>query len=395
VADQDNDQQQGDSRWNVTYVAPARASRPPSVRSVRSVRNLGGSNTSNSEHTPPTPLLTSASNTSNSSNTPGSDTPNTLLATVRNGRWLSETTFPPLQYAVPEILPAGFTLLAGPPKAGKSWLVLNWLLAVSAGGRALGQIPVGEARQVLYFALEDSDRRMQQRCRTVLEAADIPERFAYETHAQPHLVVPMIQEFLEQRPSTRLIVLDTLGKVMPPMHTGETTYQRDYRVGGMLQAITVDHPGLSIVAAHHTRKSISADFVDSVSGTNGLAGAADTIIVLSRERNSAEGVLSVTGRDVEEAEYALTSDRGQWVIDGSDLGEAANAAHERKDTINLSGRSRDILDFVSARPEGMAAKEVTEKFGASAYTYLRRLEADGHLDSPTRGYYCAPLKAAS
>jgi hypothetical protein len=58
----------------------------------------------------------------------GSDTPlgapDKLLMAIRTGAWLDEQTFPPLRYAVPGLIPEGFTLLIGPPKAGKSWLVL-------------------------------------------------------------------------------------------------------------------------------------------------------------------------------------------------------------------------------------------------------------------------------
>jgi RecA-family ATPase len=309
---------------------------------------------------------------------------------VRNGAWLSERVFDPLAYAVPDILPAGFTVLAGPPKAGKSYLVLDWLLAVAAGGRAIGQIAVGPPRQVFYLALEDSDRRMQHRCMQILDHGAIPEYFAYETHLDPGAAVPLIEAFMSQYPATALIVIDTLGRVMPPMKTGETTYQRDYRVGARLQAITMAYPGLCIVANHHTRKGASPDFVENVSGTNGLPGAADTIIVLSRDRNTAEGTLNITGRDVEEAEYALTSDHGRWVIDGSDLAEAATVAQERGDLDNLGTLSKNILAFVAEHSEGVAAKEVADKFGKAAYTYLKRLDDSGHLDKPSRGYYCTP-----
>jgi hypothetical protein len=56
-----------------------------------------------------------------------------------------------------------------------------------------------------------------------------------------------------------------------------------------------------------------------VSGTNGIAGAADAVLVLARGRNNADGVLHVTGRDVEENDYALSFDtgRGAWqMLDG-------------------------------------------------------------------------------
>jgi RecA-family ATPase len=289
---------------------------------------------------------------------------------------------------VPDIVPAGFTVLAGPPKAGKSWLLLDWLIALAMGGRALGTILVGEPRQVLYMALEDSDRRMQARCEHLLQGqGKLPARFAYQTRVQPHQSIATVRAFAEKYPDTGLIAIDTLGRVMPPMMTGETTYQRDYRVGATMQSIAEDHPGLGIIVAHHTRKTVSADFVDSVSGTNGLAGAADTIIVLSRDRHTSDGILNVTGRDVEEAEYALVSDRGRWVLEGADLSESVAAAQERKVVDNLGGRSKDILDCFAGHPEGLRGREIADKFGKEAYTYLTRLAESGHLDKLERGLY--------
>jgi RecA-family ATPase len=62
-------------------------------------------------------------------------------------------------------MPAGFVIIAGPPKLGKSLLVLDWLLAGAIGGAALGKVRVGAARDMLYLALEDGDRRLRARAR--------------------------------------------------------------------------------------------------------------------------------------------------------------------------------------------------------------------------------------
>jgi RecA-family ATPase len=372
------------SEPQVRELSRARASSPPFNKSVRSVRSQPRSDTSDTRIPPPT----RHSDTSDTS-------PPDLLDGTRFGDWLSEQSFPPLQFAVPGIVPAGFTLLAGPPKAGKSWLLLDWLLAVAMGGRALGRIPVGPPRQVLYLALEDSDRRMQSRCEQLLQGhGKLPATFAYQTRVHPHQAIATVNAFVEKYPGTALVAIDTLGRVMPPMLTGETTYQRDYRVGATLQSVADDHPGLGIVVAHHTRKTMSADFVDSVSGTNGLAGAADTIIVLSRDRNTSEGKINVTGRDIDEAEYGLISDRGCWALEGKDLAEAAQAAQERNEEDNLGGLSKSILEHFAEHPEGQRAKDLAEKFGSNAYRYLSRLHEAGKLDKVERGLYVLAKKAA-
>lgn len=308
---------------------------------------------------------------------------------MRDGSWLDGQEFPPLRYAVDGLLPEGFSLLIGPPKAGKSWLALGILLAVSNGSYALGAIGTGRPRRVFYLALEDGDRRMQDRCRTILGDQPIPSTFHYQTVIEPGFVCQTIEAFLQLYPDTSLVVVDTLGKVMPQAMPGESSYQRDYRVAGRLKRIADSKPGLSITALHHDRKAATEDFVESVSGTNGLAGAADTIVVLARKRQAQEALLMVTGRDVPEAEYGMVMDNGLWRLDGANLGEAKDAAQQRQDAAGLGDVSVGILQFVREHPDGCKAGDVVAKFGRDAYQYLSRLEERGDLTKVKRGVYRA------
>jgi len=108
--------------------------------------------------------------------------PSELLATLRDGAWLDAQEFPPLTYAVPGVIPEGSVLLVGAPKIGKSWLVLTIALAAAAGGQALSiQVP---KRPVFYLALEDGDRRLQDRCRKLLRGDPIPRDFEYLTRVE-------------------------------------------------------------------------------------------------------------------------------------------------------------------------------------------------------------------
>jgi RecA-family ATPase len=339
--------------------------------------------------------LTSSSDTSNSSDT---DTPEAsaryLLdsVNVRNGTWLTGQTFEPLRYAVPGVIPEGLTFAIGPPKVGKSWLAADVLLGVASGGYVLGKIDIPEARHVLNLALEDGDRRMQSRCQQILgDGIAIPDPYHYVIKVPPGQVFAVIEAFLTLNPRTALVVLDTLGKVMPDARPGESAYARDYRIGGALKDIADRHPGLALVVIHHDRKATSDDFVEAVSGTNGLAGSADTIMVLGRKRGSADGLLKITGRDVPEAEYALKFDGIRWTLDGDNLQAAAENAHKREDAKNFSETSTSILDFVREQqkqsPAGVRAKVITDKFGPDAATYLKRQTDNGRLHKPQRGLY--------
>ena len=155
-----------------------------------------------------------------------------VLDRIRTGAWLDAKEFDPLTWAVEGIVPEGFGLLVAPPKAGKSWWALGVALAAAAGGKALGVIDVAQ-RPVLYLALEDGHRRLQARCRTLLNDEPIPAALDFVITATPTEVQQIITQWLElHRGKAPLVLLDTLGKVMPPTWPGETPYARDYRSAG-------------------------------------------------------------------------------------------------------------------------------------------------------------------
>jgi hypothetical protein len=287
------------------------------------------------------------------------------------------------------------SLMAGGPKIGKSWASLDLALAAASGGMALGCIPVGAARDVLLLALEDGDRRLQDRCRQLLADDPIPARLHYMTVIDHGMVVPVIEEWLRRHAGAApLVVLDTLGKVMPPAAAGESSYQRDYRVAGRLKRICDEHPGMALLVLHHDRKAQSEDFVDGISGTNGLAGAADTLIVVTRPRTEDRGRFKVTGRDVLEREYEVTVSGGRWSLVGGSLVAAAEAARLTPETTNLGDRTAEILRFVHARPDGVRARDVASAHGMSqddARRYLHRLAGAGRLEKAARGLYTPPV----
>src|SRR5687768_5959746 len=77
------------------------------------------------------------------------------------------------KWAVPQIVAEGFTIVAGKPKTGKSWLGLDFAVAVAGGYNALGNIACQQG-DVLLLALEDNDRRLHQRLRAVLQGQAAP-----------------------------------------------------------------------------------------------------------------------------------------------------------------------------------------------------------------------------
>jgi hypothetical protein len=228
---------------------------------------------------------------------------------VRTGDHLNHLRLDPLRWIVPGIIPEGISLLVGPPKIGKSWVALGIALAVAGGTTALGLIDLGEPRPVLMFALEDSERRLQDRAQALLEGENIPSTFTYATSCPPDQIIPKALNWPGSLGTPGLIVSDVLAKAMTGKDKGEPLYERDYRFMGQLRTLIQDRQGVGVLAVHHTRKQSAEDFVEASSGTNGITGSADTVLNLSRVRNSAKGVLKVTGRDVQEGSTPWTLHR--------------------------------------------------------------------------------------
>ena len=305
------------------------------------------------------------------------------LAPSRRIHWtaaqLMAAQFPEPRWAVPGLIAEGATLLAGPPKVGKSWLALGLAVAVASGGRALGKIEV-DAGDVLYLALEDPPRRAQQRLGIVLAGDPAPDGLHLWTAIDDP--VDELDAWCTAHPAARLVVVDVLAKVRPP--TGEQTnqYQADYGAVGRLKAIA-DRHGVALVLVHHVRKAGADDFLDTISGTHGLAGAADTILILSRSRGAADAVLKVTGRDVTEAEHAVkfVADLGAWqLLDGP------ARDHE------LQPARRQILAAVREH-DGLTPKKIAEVAGVSHDTVrqlVRKMVDAGDLDTDGAGRYFLP-----
>jgi len=311
-----------------------------------------------------------------------------------NAQWLMGQVFPPTAYVVPGIIPEGMTLLVAAPKIGKSWMVLGLGVELSNGGNAFGSIPVGNPRPVLYLALEDGKRRLQDRL-VRLNPSEVSHRLEFMTDIPNGQVIATISEFMTQHAGLDPVcILDTLGKVMPPAGNG-SQYGHDYSVLSALKATADAVPGSSLVIVHHTRKMDGGDFLDAVSGTQGIAGAADTVLVLRRERHDDRATLQVTSRDAAEGEYSLTlTDTGAWQLDGESLAEASAAAQAAKATAGLGDRMVDVIAAVGRFPEGITPKDLKVLLPdiANVDEYLRRAHDGSRIQKLSRGLY-APVRS--
>ncbi|WP_329023354.1 AAA family ATPase [Streptomyces sp. NBC_00690] len=294
---------------------------------------------------------------------------------------LMAAEFPEPKWAVPGILAEGVSLLAGPPKVGKSWLSLGLALSVAAGGNAFDSVPV-QGGPVLYLALEDTPRRLQTRMGKLLGGQPAPAGLTLVTECPPFPQggVEAIAQWLERNPDARMVVIDVFAKMRGQAPAGVSAYDADYVSVGYAKRLA-DHYGIAVVLVHHVRKAASEDFLTEVSGTNGIAGAADATLVLKRARGQADGILHVTGRDVNEAEYALQFQEasGAWhLLDGP------ASDHTIGDT--RAAILRHVRAHPGAKPKDMASALPHVDIDTIRRT-CSRMAGDGQLTKDPGGRY--------
>ena len=233
---------------------------------------------------------------------------------------LDKQTFPPATYLVDKILPrGGITLLAGPPKIGKSYLALGVGLAVRQRTTALGRLTTDATGEVLFISLDDQNpARAQQRARQINRGQPLPRGFLL--HTAPNLgrgerARDAIRRYLEQHPQTRLIIIDTLTHLRGDRRSTESVYDADVRFMATLRTL-LDGDRYTILCLTHVRKEGADDGVMATSGTYGVTGGADSLIVLTGNRHAAGRAIEVVSRDDEGCELALTfTEHGLIVTD--------------------------------------------------------------------------------
>jgi AAA domain-containing protein len=293
---------------------------------------------------------------------------------------LETLELPPCRWALPELLPAGLTLLGGKPKQGKSWMALALALAVAGGGTFLEQCPV--TGDVLYLALEDQPRRLQERLDRLRGAGLVPNQrlvFATEWPSLGEGGGAALEEWLVAHPEARLVIIDTLARVRPPQRGRGNLYLEDYALMNLLKELA-DRFEVALLVVHHLRKQGADDEFDTISGTTGLTGAADAAWVLQRTRGQREAILWLTGRDVEEQKLSLCFDPDDclWRL----LGTAAEAPGG-----TMSERRQEVLALLAETP--LTPRELGERLQIernAAKALLHRMARDGLVVSESGCY---------
>ena len=313
---------------------------------------------------------------------PRNATKNARAPTIKTAALLQGMTFAPLKYIVPGLIVEGLIILAGKPKARKSWFALDIALAVAADRSCLGDRKP-ESGDVLYLALEDGERRIKKRITKLLSTFDgkWPDRFHYATQwpCAGQGGVEAIDAWCEAHPEARIVVIDVFARFRAPMTNRQNAYDQDYHALAKLQELATRRR-ITILVVHHTRKGSSDDPVEEISGTLGLAGAADGFLVL--KRTSSGATLIGRCRDTEDVDLAMqfSNEICRWTI----LGEAADVQRSEH-------KGRVLVALEEAGATGLTPSEIAAEVEGlrheNAKQLLRRMAKAAEVQSEQGRYF--------
>ncbi len=305
------------------------------------------------------------------------------------GDALMRRVFPPRRFLVDGLIGTGLTVLAGAPKAGKSFLSLQLSQSITGNTPFLGhEVEEGSA---LYLAYEDGLPRIQDRIRRQDFGTAGLERLAISTN--PYGLTALeaeIRAWYARSISPRLVVIDTYGRGAPSPTGRASEYQHATELLGPLQKLALEL-NITILVVHHTNKEQAgrsgADPFERIHGSQAILGVADAALILSRDRHETTGVLQSTARDYPETLQNIQWDEARCIWLPSEQGSARFPGETGK-------RRRVLLDLEDARGLVTVA-ELRESVEDGRQTNalnntLRDLVNDGLIVRVGRGDYALP-----
>lgn len=263
-----------------------------------------------------------------------------------SGETLMSKPLQPMNFVVDTLLSQGLHILAGSPKAGKSWLAL-WLAVTVAKGEAVWKMPVKQGT-TLYLCLEDSQLRIQNRLFEITDDAPANVHFCTECNTLGHGLEEQLKSFVVAYPDTVLVIIDTLQMIRGSSY--DCTYANDYRDLSVLKKIADEHQ-IAILLIHHLRKEPSEDVFNRISGTTAISGAVDSSFTLiNSSHGSGRAKLFCIGRDIEYREIALERNSDniwEMIADSHEQSEQ----HDNKIIFLLSVLLKSTPEFIGTPTE--------------------------------------------
>lgn len=225
-------------------------------------------------------------------------------------------------YIVESLLYPGVTILAAPPKTGKSFLVLDLACCVAEGKPFWGYNTT--QGDVLYLDLESMEWSTQTRLPVVgrKSAQDCPDSLSIVYEKVKNIdngLIEQLNGWISAAKNPRLIIIDTLVYVKSKLKRGESIYEAESAAIGKLNDLG-NKNNIAIIAVTHTHKSSGRgdeDPLEKINGSMGISGSANGIWNIDGPRKDAKKKFFATGKNIGQVELEIESKDCRWVCHGT------------------------------------------------------------------------------
>ncbi len=261
---------------------------------------------------------------------------------------------------------AALSIVAGPPKAGKTLLALNLALAVAQGRPFLGRRC--EPARVGLIQLEDPEVLVRRRLKTMTEN---PPADLFLSVGKPWTqnMRGLLSAYIVEHGLT-LAILDPL--VLWAPGTRENSAED---MAGLLYELrcVVQETDCSVLIVHHSRKN-PGEHGEAIRGSSAILGAVDVAIELQRGADNGQALLKVTSRFgvVEDEALELDVDTLTWRSFGS--------ARE----VERFRQRLEVIDLLEEEGRPLTAAETLDRVDIpkrTLYRLLAELKNEGMVDS--------------
>ncbi len=280
---------------------------------------------------------------------------------------LAKMVIPAPDWVLPDFVPVGLSILGGPKKLGKSYLIMQWCKEI-----------VLEGGSVFYFAGEDTHALHKMRQTQM----DFPITSDYQyiagrddKFASPSDFFPAIEDYLRIcRPDA--VFIDTMDKAIKPQLM--TKYAKDdyaYFRHELDPWSKLAHKNqVAIQMATHSVKNanqIYSDPLDHIHGSTAISATADWILVMQRNRDDSV-TLHTDGKMAADRAHAMEKRNGVYLEIAGDLKDIAIKKKSAQDAIlNCIRQNPSIRQFEIAAQLERTKQNVNRA--------VRKLLRDGYI----------------
>jgi len=283
---------------------------------------------------------------------------------------------------VEKIFTTGVNVLGGQPKSGKSNFIAQTVISLAQGKKLMDTFQAIKTK-ILYLSLEESrDLAHTRLARFERFGTSGDENISYEfqcTTIKDGGVHQLINK-LENDRATRVAVVDILQRFKG--FESRPNYSAEYEALSMLhQACNI--LDVAVIFLHHSRKDMTeGKLLNSLYGSFGLPGLADTSVLLYRPNNGDRGILETFSRKMASVKLDLTFHQG----DGEGFWSYVGSYNKTR----LSPQARQVLDYLAEVRNALKLKDIAQATGLSAgsvHNMLIKMRYMGFVEKLTHGHY--------